>query len=288
MPALFAALDREQLDTATDAIATTPRSMTALDGHPLYAHYQPDPRQWVGVDGAGYDTLDTMWGAVVAGKQAVKRGMDEQIALKIIENEIQQRARTILADTARSSSSMAARGRYYTATCVRALTPPSCGRCVILAGKPSGSKAFERHPRCDCIAVYAARMPKGACADPREYLDGLDDRQLARTLGSKANARAYKDGADLNALVNAYRKKGGIRTAQVYDRTIKYTTESTTRRGFASRRMIDSGYAKAFVAHGGRSMRVDRPRLMPETIYQIAGDDHDKALRLLHDYGWLG
>ncbi|WP_267430592.1 MULTISPECIES: hypothetical protein [unclassified Bifidobacterium] len=287
MPALFASLDQAQQATAADSAAATPEAMRELDGHPLYAQYPVDPRQWVGVDGAGYDTLDDMWGAVVAGKQAVRKGLDEQIALKVIEDQLQQRARTILADTSRSASAMAARSRRHTAVWVRALTPPSCGRCVILAGQPSGAKAFERHPRCDCIAVYATRMPDSACADPRGWLDRLDDRQLARTLGSRANARAYRDGADLNALVNAYRRKGSVSAAQAWDRRIKYTTESTTRRGYASHRMIDAGYAKDFVKAGGRSTRVDRPRLMPETIYQIAGSDHDKALRLLHNYGWL-
>ena len=287
MPALFASLDRAQLDTAADSVSTTPETMRELDGHPLYAHYPVDPRQWVGVDGAGYDTLDTMWGAVVAGKRAVARGIDEGVALKVIETELEQRARTILADTSRSASSMAARSRHHTCTYVRALTPPSCGRCVILAGQLSGMRPFERHPRCDCIAVYASRMPEGACADPRQYLDGLDDHELAHILGSRANARAYRDGANLNALVNAYRRKGGVGAAQVYDRTIKYTTESTTRRGYASHRMINAGYAKSFTKNGGRYTRVDRPRLMPETIYQIAGNDHDRAIRLLHNYGWL-
>ena len=119
---------------------------------------------------------------------------------------------------------------------------------------------------------------------PSEYLDSLDEGQLAKVLGGRANARAYADGADLNQLVNAQR---GIRTAQIDGRNIKYTTEGTTRHGLAASRMIDSGYAKEFVKNGGRYTKVDRPRLMPETIYARCGDDHEKALGMLYKYGWI-
>ena len=51
--------------------------------------------------------------------------------------------------------------------------------------------------------------------------------------------------------------------------------------------MIDSGYAREFVKNGGRYTKVDRPRLMPETIYARCGDDHEKALGMLYKYGWI-
>ena len=195
------------------------------------------------------------------------------------------RTRTMLADTHRSATSMTARGICYQSTYVRGLTPPSCGRCVILAGQQCGKTPFERHPHCDCIAVYTGpKAPANACTSPSEYLDSLDEVQLAKVLGGRANARAYADGADLNQLVNAQR---GIRTAQIDGRNIKYTTEGTTRHGFAASRMIGSGYAKEFVKNGGRYTKVDRPRLMPETIYARCGDDHEKALSMLYKYGWI-
>lgn len=90
----------------------------------------------------------------------------------------------------------------------------------------------------------------------------------------------------MSQLVNAYRHKGDVRTAQVYDRRIKYTIEGTTKRGWANWAMRNAGYARE-AKRGGRYTRLDRPRLMPETIYQIAGDDPDKAYRMLKNYGWI-
>ena len=111
--------------------------------------------------------------------------------------------------------------------------------------------------------------------------------ELARVLGSKANARAYKDGADLNQLVNAYRRKGSVQSAQWGDRRIKYTLEGTTRRGAASYRMIAAGYANDYIKMGGRYTRVDRPRLMPETIYESCARTGRDPRAMLAAYGWI-
>ena len=170
---------------------------------------------------------------------------------------------------------------------VRGLTPPSCGRCIVLAGRPCGSEPFERHPNCDCIAIPTSKTPNTAVTSANEYLDGLSDGQLAKTLGSRANARAWKDGADLNQLVNAYRRSGSVSAAQLYGRNVKYTTEGMTKRGFASSRMISAGYAKDYVKKGGRYTKVDRPRLMPETIYDICARTGKDPRQMLYDYGWI-
>ena len=290
MPEMFGLLDDAQLMTASEALELTPESMASLDGMSrveLPAQYSADPRQWVGVNGNGFDTIDVMWGAVTRGKQVIANGGTVDVALHVIELGFEARMRTCLADTQRSAAIVAGHARNPYVGYVRGLTPPSCGRCVVLAGRPCGSEPFERHPRCDCIAVPTAKKTSTAVTSANDYLDGLDDRQLVKVLGSRANARAWKDGADLNQLVNAYRRKGSVSTAQVYDRRIKYTVEGTTKRGFASGRMISAGYAKEFVKNGGRYTKVDRPRLMPETIYQICEKTGKDPRRMLYDYGWL-
>lgn len=154
------------------------------------------------------------------------------------------------------------------------LQPPSCGRCVILAGKRvSTREPFLRHPGCDCRHIPASEsVAEDLSVNPAEYLDGLSDDELAKALGSRANAQAWRDGADPAQLINAYRRSGAVRAAQVYDRRVKYTTEATTRRGWAHSRM-GAGRRRA-------------PRLMPESIYQIA-TSRDEALRLLRLYGWI-
>lgn len=287
MPEMFATLDAAQYEVASNAIANAPKNIEAFGGNVTYSRWPVDAAQWVGVNGNGFDTVDTMWTAITIGKQAVGNGAPLDVALDRIGLTLVIRSKTMLADTQRSAAALSANGYMQHVGYVRCLTPPSCVRCVILAGKPSGEVAFERHPNCDCTAVFAPDAPADAYTSPFDYLNDLDDTELTRVLGSRANVQAYQMGADLNQLINAYRRKGSVSKAQVYDRTIKYTTEGTTKRGSASRRMIDAGYAKDFVKHGGRYTRVDRPRLMPETIFDICGSDDDKARRMLRDYGWI-
>jgi hypothetical protein len=287
MPVIFAAFDDAQADTAQEALAATPQIMRGFGAEKITPEFSVDAREFVGVNGNGLDTLDTMWGAVTAGKKVIERGAPIDSALLLIEQELVSRSRTALADTQRVVSSLSAKSEFWTAQYVRVLTPPSCGRCVVLAGVESGPTPFERHPNCDCTAAWSDRVPKGAYSTADDYLASLSDDQLAHTLGSQANAQAWRDGGDVNQLVNAYRKKGDVRAAQLYDARFKYTTEGTTKRGFASSRMIDSGYAKEFVKNGGRYTKVDRPRLMPESIYKVCGNDHDKAVDMLYKYGWI-
>lgn len=287
MPEMFRLLDSAQLQTAREAMTATPLAMASLDGVDRLPEYAVDPRQWVGVNGNGMNTIDVMWGAVVKGKRVVSSVGSTDIALHVIEMELVQRSRTLLADTQRSAAMVAGRSRYVHCSYVRGLTPPSCGRCVVLAGRPCGSEPFERHPNCDCIAIPTSKTPNTAVTSANEYLDGLSDGQLAKTLGSRANARAWRDGADLNQLVNAYRRSGSVSAAQLYGRNVKYTTEGMTKRGLASSRMISAGYAKDYVKKGGRYTKVDRPRLMPETIYDICARTGKDPRQMLYDYGWI-
>ena len=146
MPELFRVLDTAQYHTADDAIASTPKIMERFNVHAAHPEYKPDPWQWVGVNGNGMDTVDTMWTAITIGKRAVSNGAPVDVAMDRIGVTLVLRTRTMLADTHRSATSMTARGICYQSTYVRGLTPPSCGRCVILAGQPCGKTPFERHP----------------------------------------------------------------------------------------------------------------------------------------------
>ena len=193
MPELFRALDTAQYHTASDAIASTPKIMERFDVNAAHPEYKPDPWQWVGVNGNGMDTVDAMWTAITIGKQAVSNGAPVDVAMDRIGVTLVLRTRTMLADTHRSATSMTARGICYQSTYVRGLTPPSCGRCVILAGQPCGRRlrkasALRLHRR-----LHRPKAPANACTSPSEYLDSLDEVQLAKVLGGRANARAYAD-----------------------------------------------------------------------------------------------
>ena len=143
MPEMFGLLDDAQLMTASEALELTPESMASLDGMSrveLPAQYSADPRQWVGVNGNGFDTIDVMWSAVTRGKQVIANGGTVDVALHVIELGFEARMRTCLADTQRSAAIVAGHARNPYVGYVRGLTPPSCGRCVVLAGRPCGSE----------------------------------------------------------------------------------------------------------------------------------------------------
>jgi len=113
MPELFRVLDTAQYHTAADAIASTPKIMERFDVNAAHPEYKPDPWQWVGVNGNGMDTVDTMWTAITIGKRAVSNGAPVDVAVDRVGVTLVLRTRTMLADTHRSSTSMTARGICY-------------------------------------------------------------------------------------------------------------------------------------------------------------------------------
>lgn len=244
----------------------------------------------VGVAGDGLAVDGLLYGAVTHAKSLVGQGWTAPQALASSGKWLSAAVGTLLSDTGRSSERLAMLVRPVTGY-VRMLNPPSCGRCVILAGKRSSSSApFLRHPGCDCRNIPASEsIASDLTVDAFGYLDGLSDRDLAKALGSQANAQAFRDGADLNRLINAYRRSGSVRSAQVYGRSVRYTSEGTTRRGLAYQAMRRAGYVQQQAdvrAGGARYFSTRAPRLMPESIAQIATDQADRV-RLLRLYGWI-
>lgn len=159
---------------------------------------------------------------------------------------------------------------------VRVLVLPSCKRCVILAGVVYRSEeAFPRHPLCDCehwpVGSEEEARAAGMILDPREAFERGEIRGL-----SEADTQAIRDGADIQEVVNATRG-GGTRpagmtnaiSAEIFNRTVKATTEGTTRRADWRRK-----HPKLPI------------RLRPESIYEHA-KDRDDVLRLLRLYGYI-
>jgi len=159
---------------------------------------------------------------------------------------------------------------------VRVLDLPSCDRCVVLAGRIYRDlDGFARHPKCDCqhwpVESWAEAEAAGLVTDPMVAFDRGQVRGL-----SQADAQAVRDGADLQAVVNA--KRGGGRrpqgmtnaiTVEMFGRTLKATLEGTTARAEWRRK------------HPGLPIR-----LRPESIYDHATDRAD-TIRLLRLYGYL-
>ncbi len=177
-------------------------------------------------------------------------------------------------DAGRSASQVEFVARPDWTNYVRMLNPPSCPRCVILAGRIYRDlDGFDRHPGDDCVMVpvesWEAAHDEGYVASPQEAFEKGYVRGL-----SKADAKAIGDGADMIQVVNATRGTSapGITAAyqtDAFGHRVKATTYGTTKR---------AAWRKA---NPSRLVR-----LRPESIYQIA-TDRDDAVRLLRVYGYI-
>jgi hypothetical protein len=114
---------------------------------------------------------------------------------------------SIVQDAGRAAESVAVTVRpniYH----VRYLSPPSCGRCAVLAGRVYRySDGFLRHPNCDCVMI-----PTTVAAPYAQDPESLFREGMVTGL-SKADAQAVRDGADLGQVVNVRSRKAGLQQA---------------------------------------------------------------------------
>lgn len=248
-----------------------------------------DPAPLVGVTGSGY-SIEQLYAelpsqlsakaTVIAGRADVQDNIElddvppevMQEAMEATGQQLQANVQTVISDTGRAAESLEIAVRPGIGY-VRMLNPPSCPRCVILAGRfYRWNAGFERHPRCDCRHVPASEVAsKDLRVDPDRYFHSLTEQGQDAAFG-KANAQAIRDGSDIGQVVNARR---GMQTAQVYGERLRITSEGVTKRGVAGR---------AIRARGRNAATT--PRLMPSSIYQIA-DDRADAVRLLRMNGYI-
>jgi hypothetical protein len=178
---------------------------------------------------------------------------------QLIESEIQ--------DAGRSAAGVELTTAPDWQNYVRVLVPPSCKRCVVLAGRIYRDlEGFQRHPQCDCVhwpvQDWQEAHDAGLVSSPQEAFDKGYIRDL-----TDAETKAITDGADIAKVINS---SSGIYTADIFGRRVKATRYGTTAR---------SAWRKA---NPSRLVR-----LRPESIYAIANGDRDEALRLLRLYGYI-
>lgn len=204
-------------------------------------------------DGRGLESL--LLNPVIAAKVAIREGASVDRALASGHASLEMLLRTQVADAGRVADGVAVAARART-TWTRMVVGDTCPRCIILAGRVyRWSDGFERHENCDCVHIPTAEdTGDDFTTDPMQAFHEGRVRGL-----SKAETQAIRDGADLAQVVNAHR---GMRVAGI-------TTEGTSRRGFAGRRL------------GGR------PRLTPERIYREAKGSRDQAIALLRQHGYI-
>lgn len=218
----------------------------------------------------------TVLGALGAGAPAGKALAAGRATLDMI-------VRTQVADAGRSAVGVAMAASRDIAGYERVVHLPACGRCIALAGKLyRWSTGFERHPRCDCTMApvtskeWREQRPEN---HPRALFERMDRAEQDKRF-TKAGAQAIRDGADISQVVNA---RSGMTTAVIGGRTVATTTTGTTRRAVAGKRLAQRS---GTVRGSGRYRRAAAPRLMPETIYQVA-QDRDDAIRLLRANGYI-
>lgn len=134
---------------------------------------------------------------------------------------------SLVQDSGRAAESVATAARP-TVGHVRYLSPPSCARCAVLAGRfYRYSSGFQRHPGCDCVMVATTEQ-----AAPDLVADPTDLVRNGQVTGlSKADLQAINDhGADLNKVVNVRRSQAGLmESGRVLARAGKLTPEGIYR-----------------------------------------------------------
>lgn len=101
----------------------------------------------------------------------VDQGIAPNMALAIGSRHLDRIVATEVADAARVSTGVAMVADRTAVAWVRYLTPPSCGRCVVLAGRAYSTRrgaSFLRHPQCFPAGVVVSG-PSSKAATRRSY-----------------------------------------------------------------------------------------------------------------------
>lgn len=219
-----------------------------------------DPTGFGGYAADGRPLSGLLASPAYSSKTYIANGASSSQALSMGRSSLDAILRTTIADAGRQASGVDIASRKNTGY-VRMLNPPSCIRCLVLAGRfYKWNTGFQRHTRCDCIHVpftggsTQGARDEGLIDDPKAYFNSLSRAEQDKVAGV-ANAQAIRDGADLNRVVNSSRGRSGLTTS-----------EGTGRRSFAADLR-------------GR-------RLTPEGIYAQAGS-RTEALQLLERHGYV-
>lgn len=232
-----------------------------------------DPGALSGIASDGRDLPTLLLQPGITTRTLIQRGVPPTRALASGRMQLHTISTTQTADAARASEQLGMAVRPRVVAYTRVVSAKACSRCMILAGRQySWSTGFLRHPRCKCTMrpLQIGERVEGH-DDPRDLFDGLTRAEQDQRFGKHA-AEAIREGADMSQVVNARR---GMTTAQA-----RYTTEGTTRRGYAGRRLGN------LTDTSGRYVRSATPRLMPDAIIRDARD-REHALELLYEHGYL-
>ena len=264
IPAVTAAVTAAQRTAAASALVS---GALALGQQDQWAEpdgiVDADAFAGLAADGRSLDTL--LRGPAITTRTLIADGMEPAQALAAGGRQLSMMVLTEIADAGRGAAGVqiAARPRVGY---VRMLNPPSCSRCVVLAGRfYRWNQGFLRHPRCDCKHVptmvpdQAEAFAEGLIDDPYEAFNRMSEAEQNRVF-TNAGAQAIRDGADMYQVVNARR---GMKYRGAF------TTEGTSKHGWA-----------------GKILRKGQKRMTPETIYRL-NPNREQAVEALRAQGYI-
>lgn len=238
-------------------------------------------------DGLPLDSL--LYGAVVESRTRFGSGLTDQQIMHAGQRWLESTVKAQISDASRVAVGTAIASTPRSGW-VRYVSPPCCQNCAILAGKYfRWSQGFQRHHGCDCVhRPVLEDAPDG-------YTDTIGPDQIHDL--TVAQAKAIADGADLNQVVNAYRRvTPSMRTKMLT------TTEGTTRRGYtsyirrAAAKMQNRALEESYRSVGRRGAvanyteRRVKARPTPEMIYAYVGKSgggRAEAVQMLARHGYI-
>lgn len=197
-PMVVQTLSAGQVAAASLAVGYVDEALRDTGQSKAVGGEQVDIAPFVGVaaDGRGLGSLVDE--SVITAKTQVAGGADVTSALAVGGRQLVKLGLTTIQDTGRSFVGADIVAHRKVTGYVRMLNPPSCSRCVMLAGKWfKWNKGFQRHPRCDCRHIPASESVAGALTtDPYTYFNSLSEPQQNKLWG-KNDAYAIRNGADI-------------------------------------------------------------------------------------------
>jgi hypothetical protein len=274
VPTLLQSIMAAQAQATAEATPYVDEALRVQGGeHPTLGEVLPLGLVGWASDGRRLDTL--LLSPAFTAIEALNRGATVSRSMAFAQAHARMIVSTQVVDAYRVASSIASTTRKVTRY-ARAITPPSCSRCIILAGSDRSWKTdFKRHPKCRCVSVPVTDDPRSdLITDPKAYFDSLSEADQDRIF-TKAGAQAIRDGADMARVVNARRKAAGMSGAAEGQR------RRLRRQDVFGTDLFTTAELRVTGAQGQRIVR-----LMPESIYEIA-TDHADALRLLKIHGYI-
>jgi len=220
-----------------------------------------DPEQFASQTPDGRDLMGLLARSAPTAIDAQRRGFSPRAAMARAAAFLDMAVRTVIGDTGRQADQVAMVVNKKVVAYVRVVELPACSRCIILAGREYGvSNGFLRHPRCDCTMEPVTRKHRPMPLDPEDLFESMSAEQRRKVFG-EAGTKAIQDGSRISSVVNARKSMDKV---EMFGKQVQVT----------------------YVGTGARKNKRP-PRLMPEEIYRLAGDDRNHAIRLLYKNGYL-